>query len=129
MSDSPPADVDAPPAIDPAAILSRVAGDMDLLRQVVRVFQQETPGRLAEIRAALSRGDGPTLQHAAHRLKGALATLAAGPASAAAAVLEQLGRAGNLPEATAAYGTLERELGRLAPTLAALVADGDAASP
>ena len=53
----------------------------------------------------------------AHRLKGALGTLGARAATEAALKLERLGSDGNLADAPAVLGRLQKEIERLEPEL------------
>ncbi len=55
-----------------AAALERAGGDEGVLREVVRIFLDTSPGQLVEIRLALERRDAPALQRAAHTLKGSV---------------------------------------------------------
>jgi CheY-like chemotaxis protein len=47
--------------LDESALLSGVAGDRKLLRELVQIFLTDTPPRLAAIRAAVAKGDAPAL--------------------------------------------------------------------
>ena len=85
-------DVSVPPAaIDAAGLLARVGGDQDLMRDVVRLFLEDCPVRLAAIRAAIIAGDMDGLRSAAHALRGAAGTLSASGLVEAASVLERIG--------------------------------------
>ncbi|MCB2189291.1 MAG: response regulator [Deltaproteobacteria bacterium] len=72
-----------------------------------RRFRAEAPGRLAEMSAALSRGDREELARLAHSLRGSLLLFRAEAAQNAAARLEQAALNGGGPE------TLTRQLFRL----------------
>ena len=115
MTPSSPSDV-----IDEAAVLERVDGDRELLGHLVGMFFDDTPKVLSDLEQGVARQDPKAVDLAAHRLKGALLTLAAGPAGEAALKLEQLGKRGDLAEAEAALDALRRELARLTPVLEAL---------
>ena len=86
----------------------------------METFRAESERLLADIRDALVRRDADALTRPAHALKGALATLAAGAAAEAARRLEAIARLGDMQPADEAYATLERELRRLEPELAAV---------
>jgi signal transduction histidine kinase/CheY-like chemotaxis protein/HPt (histidine-containing phosphotransfer) domain-containing protein len=119
-----PAEVDGPTpggAIDRDAALASVGGDRALLADLVRVFEEESPQRLAAVRDAITRRDGAAVALNAHALKGALGTLGARPAADAAWRLEQLGRAGALDQLEPACRSLEQELARLPQALADLL--------
>jgi PAS domain S-box-containing protein len=113
-----------PETLDRAELLDRVGGDVKLLRELVGVFLDSWPGQVSELRAALERGDGPTLARVAHTLKGTVGTLGARAAYAAAQRLEAVLRDGRLVEARAACDVLEEALLHLRPALAALAEEG-----
>jgi PAS domain S-box-containing protein len=106
---------------DERAALAYAGGDRELLREVVALFRDDTPGRARRIERALQRRDGEMLRAEAHALKGAIATVGSGAGRAVAAELEALGRAGQFAEATRKWQALRTEIQRLD---AALVAAG-----
>jgi HPt (histidine-containing phosphotransfer) domain-containing protein len=112
--------------IDRAEILERFEGDWDLVREVIGLFLEDCPHRLCAVRDALAAGDCDALQRAAHSLKGSVSNFSASDAVQAALRLEMIGRGGDLAEAVAASAALEREIARLTPVLAHLIAEADA---
>ena len=106
--------------VDEAAVLERVDGDRELLGHLVGMFFDDAPKVMATLESSIAQSDSNALSSAAHRLKGALLTLAANPAGEAALVLEKMGKHGDLSRATAALDTLRAELTRLTPVLEAL---------
>jgi CheY-like chemotaxis protein len=106
--------------VDWAAAVDQVGGDEDLLRYLAGLFPGECSRLLTDIRAAVAGRDAGRLRAAAHTLKSPLQTLAARAAAAAAMQLETMGRQGRLEDAEAALVSLEREIDRLLPVLAAL---------
>jgi two-component system, sensor histidine kinase and response regulator len=74
--------------IDIPGALERLNGDKELLTALVGFFFEDFPTLLDEIRAAFARRDWPTLQRAAHSLKGLSANFGAAPAVAALEKLE-----------------------------------------
>ena len=96
-----------------SAALERVAGDLDLLREVARMFLEAAPDLMAEIMAAVESRDAAKLERAAHSLKGSIGTFAADHAWKAAYEVECLGRKGDLREAGAAVGSLQKALRQL----------------
>jgi CheY-like chemotaxis protein len=105
---------------DRAALLATVEGDVELLEELVRLFLMDYPQRMAELQEALDAKDTIRLARVAHTLKGAIGSLAAHAACAAAQRLEQLAWDGDLALAPAAYATLEGEMARLIPALTSL---------
>lgn len=108
------------PLLDRAAALAGVDGDVDFLRALVGVFLDNCPRQIAEIRAAVERGDAPALESAARMLKGTVGNFGAKAAGAAAARVESLAGSGDLAGAARACVELDEELERLKPALAAL---------
>jgi signal transduction histidine kinase/CheY-like chemotaxis protein len=106
---------------DKKAALSLVDGDIDLLKEIAELFVRESDKQLAGIDRAIAGGDGKTLEHTAHKLKGSLGNFAAKKACDAALKLEITGREGDLSSAKEAHATLKKEIERLKPALAAFI--------
>jgi len=111
------------PVIDLPVVLERVEDDSELLRELVRLFVDNAPLRLAAIRDAVNCRDAKALQQSAHALKGSAGSLAALGVFAAARELEQIGSRGEWTHAEDAYATLEAELGRLTAVVVKLLVD------
>jgi HPt (histidine-containing phosphotransfer) domain-containing protein len=92
---------------DMNGLLARVGGDRTLMADIVRLFLEDHPSRLATIRAAIDANDANTLRVAAHGLKGAAGNLGAMAVYEATSALEQIGADGHLD---AARGVWERLL-------------------
>lgn len=107
--------------LDLDVALGRVDNDRGLLAEIASLFLQDIEDVVAEIDTAVSVADAGRIMRAAHRLKGSVATFAAGPATDAALRLETLGRAGEVAGTAAALSTLHAELNRLVPALRALI--------
>lgn len=103
--------------VDWAVALQRVAGDRELLRELVTVFLDECPRWLAELRAAVAGHDAARVQRLAHTIRGAMGQLGAAVAFAAAERLELMGREGKLAGAEEAYAALEKEFQGVQPVL------------
>lgn len=101
--------------------LRRVAGDTDLLAELVGVFLSDAPAMLADVTAAVAAGDAAAVSRAAHRLKGSILTFSAPDAAAAARGLEQSGRACDLRTAQADLERLVAEVDRLRAALESAV--------
>jgi HPt (histidine-containing phosphotransfer) domain-containing protein len=108
------------PILDRSALYEQVGDEPELLLRVVQLFLTDSREVLASLLDGLSRQDKDTIQHGAHRLKGALLTLGAKPAADVALRLEHMGREGSLADAGTALADLERELAALEPELDAL---------
>ncbi len=92
--------------------------DADIVREVTALFLADTPPRLDALRQALRRNDLPTIAREAHALKGSCAAVGARQMVGACEELEELVRATNLSEATAALDNLEAAFGRTRAALA-----------
>lgn len=105
--------------IDPAIVLSGCAGDAALLADMIQLFEEEAPGLLARVEAAVRSRDAEQLRTAAHSLRGLVSSFSTSAAKAAQA-LEQLGSEGRAGEAAERYQVLNQavqELRTILPTL------------
>jgi two-component system sensor histidine kinase/response regulator len=108
------------PASD--ALIQRFDGDIELLRALAGIFANSAPAQLSQISAAIARRDAKALALAAHALKGSVSTFHARRAVEAAAVLEQIGRAGDLSNADHFFEALSVEVASLSRALQELTA-------
>ena len=99
------------------AVLARVGGDVQLLADISRLFVNELPGHLEQIRSALDARDALALRRAAHGLKGAAANFEASTVVDAARTLEEIGRSGKFVDDERAWIRLTTEASLLAGTL------------
>jgi HPt (histidine-containing phosphotransfer) domain-containing protein len=104
--------------LDREKALARASGDRGLLVELAGIFLEETPETLSRIAEALDKGDSESVARLAHRLKGALLTLAAPAAADAALALE---RSPEGAPAREAFGRLQKELSRLGEELKGLL--------
>ena len=110
---------DASP-VDVEAVLRQVGGSRAALAEVLDLFREDGARMLDALKSALTTRDGSALERAAHQLRGALMTMAAPGAAAAALRLEEIGREQDFRSAAEAWACLTNELDRLEPRLAAL---------
>lgn len=101
--------------------LARAGGDTDLLKELATLFLTDGPKHLSEVKAALRRGDGPTLTRAAHTIKGAAGVFGAAAVTQAASELEKLGLVDDLGSAERGCVDLEAALTRLLDALTAFI--------
>ena len=106
--------------LDRELALSRVGGDAELLKEIAALFMEDYPNVLAEIRAAVARGDAKGVERAAHGLKGSVANFGAQAAVDAALHIERMGRVGDLSRVSEAIEALALALDALHPELKAL---------
>jgi two-component system, sensor histidine kinase and response regulator len=108
------------PLFDHEALLTRVADDQDLLREIVGLFLAEAPELMQAVRESVERRDSSSLQRSAHTLKGSVANFGAKGAYEIALKLETMGRTGDLSRASAMLAELEAAVRRLESELTAL---------
>src|SRR4051812_7322684 len=108
---------DERPVFDRAAFDRQLGNDPALAREVLQMFIEDCPQRLAGIRAAVERGDADALRTAAHTLKGSAGYLAAAHVTDAAVLLEGIGREGRIADARAGLEQLEAAVARLMPEI------------
>jgi len=106
--------------LDEALALSRVGGDVDLLKEVVELFLDDYPATFEKIKGAVESRDPAALEHHAHSLKGSVSTFGANRAFQAAFTLEKQGRSGDLTGAQDGVAQLEQALAALHPELVSL---------
>jgi PAS domain S-box-containing protein len=103
--------------LDADIALERVGGDRQLLREIGAICLANFPGWLTEVHAALTAKDAARLRRGAHTIKGAVASVGGVEAAAAAARLEERGRAALLDGADADVAAVEQALSRLESVL------------
>ncbi len=113
--------LDVTQVLDPNSVLEGVAGDRELLEELVNIFFETSPDMLENIRKALENGDTETLARAAHSLKGSVGTFGARHAYDLAYQLELLAKDGKLEEAAKVKVVLEEEINKLQPALQSLL--------
>ncbi len=107
--------------LDREAALARVGGDIDLLKDIARVFLDDCPRALAELRKAGTNNDCVLAEQAAHSLKGAASNFGAGRVVETSLHIEKMGRAGKLDGFESAVESLESALALLRSELEALL--------
>jgi two-component system, sensor histidine kinase and response regulator len=103
--------------LDRDLALSRVGGDLDLLKEIATLFVQDYPRVLLELHQAIACGDAQAVERTAHGLKGSVSTFGARAAMEAARTLENMGRARELAELHPVLDRLELALAALRPEL------------
>ena len=111
------------PIFDVSDLLLRVDNDRDLMREILLIFKEEFPRHRKALRDAVHSSNAAMVATEAHSLKGMLANMAADSASAAAAQLENLGRAGNIPDFAGAHQSFEKISEELLVQLEACMAE------
>jgi PAS domain S-box-containing protein len=106
--------------LDESLALTRVGGDLELLKEVVELFLDDYPSTFEKIKAAVATRNATALEHHAHSLKGSVSTFGANRAFEAAFTLEKQGRSGDLTGAPDGLLQLEQALEALRPELVLL---------
>ena len=101
------------PAWDYDQARARTAEDEVLLREIVRIFLEESPRLLEKIEQSLGEGDASALERAAHSMKGQIRCLAAPEAQDAAERLEEKARQKDLAGAAEVLPELDTAMSRL----------------
>jgi PAS domain S-box-containing protein len=108
--------------LDESLALSRVGGDVELLKEVIELFLDDYPSTFEKIRSAVAASDANALEQHAHSLKGSVSTFGAERAFEAAFALEKQGRSRDLTGAQEGLFQLEQALQALRPELESLQA-------
>ena len=116
--------MDKTSVLDLSEALDRVGGDQDLYVTLAGLFLQESQKEAAAIRAALGRQDCSGLAAAAHKLKGSVIEMCAPRLFERTKRLEELGRHGDLAEATSVCADVEASLAEVHDALRKLIAEG-----
>ena len=101
-----------------AELLALMDGDEALLHELIDVFLEDAPQRVAAVRAALDGRDASAVYKAAHALKGSAGNFGAPEVVGHALQVEALAREKDIDRAVVAFGLLEAEMDRLVTELA-----------
>ena len=111
----------APNPLDAAAFehfCTRMGGaEAELTQELITIFLQDTPGKLATMQQALADADATTLFQIAHALKSSSAQLGALHFSTLCQRLSTIGRTGDLTDAAEALADIEAEYVRVREAL------------
>ncbi len=99
-------------AFDFEEVIKQV-GDEETFNKVARIFLQDLPEHMGNIKKAIDCKSSEDLWKAAHKLKGALAIFGNDGACKTALDLEKLGKAGDLQTASNTFIIFENEVERL----------------
>ena len=116
---SPRTEAHRPPIriVDLDAALERLEGNVDLMKDLVRLYLDDRDGLLRAIASAIEAGSGDELCRTAHRLKGLVANFNAESATHTAFLLESMGRDGDLAEAGPTFESMKEELAEVTHAL------------
>lgn len=97
-------------------------GDDGFLKEMIELFLEDTPSRFAEMDAALAANQQGDFVRSVHSIKGASANFGADDLHEMCAVLEQMGRAGQMHDTVERRQALRAEFERVRVALLAEVA-------
>jgi HPt (histidine-containing phosphotransfer) domain-containing protein len=106
---------------DPQALLDRVHGDLNLLRELVDLFAIEVPGMLSRIEKAIQDGSPSEMEKASHKIKGSMLQFSAQTAANIARQLEESGQTGSMAGTGMLLEKLRKEIDVLLHTLRAML--------
>ena len=99
--------------------LANVAGDQEILIELMEIWLRQTPRLLLDIKQAVQSDNPDALHLAAHTLKGSLQVFGMETAASIAAALEVAGRTRNLAGGADLERQLEAELALVVPQIIA----------
>jgi HPt (histidine-containing phosphotransfer) domain-containing protein len=97
-------------AFEPEAAIARLGGDLELYRELVRSFLDDSAGIVPRLEAGIACADAEAVHKAAHNLKGTAATCGALGVATAATELERSGLNRDLSQVPEQFSRLKREL-------------------
>jgi HPt (histidine-containing phosphotransfer) domain-containing protein len=109
--------------LDEAALMNLVGGNRELASELAELYLTDLEPRVGEIAAAVCARDGDRLRVAAHVLRGSSGSMRAGHVSAAAGVLEAMGRSGEMDGVLRALELLNVAVADLRPRLMLLAGE------
>ena len=93
--------------------LSEFKNDKDLLDGILKDFLSHVRNQIDHMSSAILENDPSSLAQTAHSIKGGASNILARGLSTAASQLEEIGKSGNLEQASEAVSLLEKEYKRL----------------
>ena len=108
-----------PVVFDRRELVDRLAGDRELVAEMVEQFLQDCPAHLAAIASAIEQRDPELVRIAAHALKGAAATVAITAVFEAAQMLERVAAERRVDAMAGAWRSLSIEVTRALDALRA----------
>ena len=105
------------PIFDYEDFLERIDGDTVLLKEVLEIFLEDTPGLLADLDAGIKSKNMDAVERATHTLKGAAANISAKRLQALTHQLLLLSRKGELGDAEGVYDNIIKNYNTLEQVL------------
>lgn len=110
------------PGFDAESLWERVDRDLELLRELIAVFEEESPVMLARVAAAVEQGNAEELAKSAHKLKGSVLQFSGRVAAASAQKLEEMGKSGKVDGAAPLVAELRLAIDQLMKSVRAMTA-------
>ena len=114
------------PVLDPLVIENlkqlNMEGEPDVLAEVLQLFLEDVPRRIAKLRAASAAGDAAEICKGAHSLKGSAGNIGAKTLLAVCRELDDKGRAGDLAGAKPLIDALEAEFAKVEVAIRGILA-------
>jgi HPt (histidine-containing phosphotransfer) domain-containing protein len=107
---------------DLEALMERLDGDQEFLRELLAIFREDVRVNLEKTHAAIGFSDYEQLTRAAHTMKGMLRNLSMDAAGEAASALETAARESRAGESNELLQKLEKELDEILPEVEAQLA-------
>ena len=111
--------------LDSDDLRSRFAGKFELLRRLIKIFDEQTPQLLARLRHAARRGDAAAVEWAAHTLKGSLLQIGARTTAEVARQIEESAHSSAPGRSEALFRELEGQAAQIQRTLNELAKSTD----
>ena len=112
-------------AVNLPELLARVDNDIDLVRELIGIFQDEFPLLLRLLQESVACEDAKRVETTSHGLRGMFSSLSAMPAAALAGRLEELGREGKTSGLAGALLLFEHEAANVRSELNAYLAEAN----
>lgn len=108
-------------AIEKESLMERVDDDLELLVDLVEIYEEDAAEHLGTIKTAVSSKDGELLTRAAHSLKGSSYNMSANILADLAQELELAGRAGKFEGCQEVADKLDGEFARVMQELKVII--------
>jgi two-component system, sensor histidine kinase and response regulator len=90
--------------------MARLGNDAALFEEFIGFYREDCPNLLGSLRSAVKERNSEAIHHAAHKLKGLVASLGATDVVASANSLERIGKSRDLADLDPALQKLESDL-------------------
>lgn len=98
--------------LDLQGAMQRLGNDLSLFHEFIGFYEEDYPRLLKAIQTGAAGRNAEAIHHAAHSLKGLVASVGATDIVATCTALERMGRSGDLAEADETVQKLEADIER-----------------